>query len=115
MSEQKTNLQKIEKFDSNQIISEHIAKTGTDESFFIVNVDEVINRFILWNKLMPRVKPFYAVKCNNHPAILSTLAALGTGFDCASRGEILDVSRMQNFHFERVFALLAMTLLLELV
>lgn len=27
-----------------------------------------------------------AVKCNNSPAVLGTLAALGTGFDCASKG-----------------------------
>lgn len=26
-----------------------------------------------------------AVKCNNSPAVLGTLAALGTGFDCASK------------------------------
>ncbi|KJH51515.1 Pyridoxal-dependent decarboxylase, pyridoxal binding domain protein [Dictyocaulus viviparus] len=33
-------------------------------------------------------KPFYAVKCNTDPVLLRTLAALGTGFDCASRNEI---------------------------
>lgn len=39
-------------------------------------------------RLMPRVKPHYAVKCNPNPAILGLLAALGTGFDCASSKEI---------------------------
>lgn len=29
-----------------------------------------------------------AVKCNDDKLLLRTLAALGTGFDCASRGEI---------------------------
>lgn len=29
-----------------------------------------------------------AVKCNDSPVVLQTLAALGTGFDCASKGEI---------------------------
>ena len=30
--------------------------------------------------------PFFsAVKCNDNPAILSVLAQLGTGFDCASK------------------------------
>lgn len=33
---------------------------------------------------MPRVTPFYAVKCNPEPGILRLLDALGTGFDCAS-------------------------------
>jgi len=38
--------------------------------------------------LLPRVKPFYAVKCNSDPFVLKTLASLGTGFDCASTEEI---------------------------
>ena len=33
---------------------------------------------------MPRVEPFYAVKCNPEPNIIAALAALGAGFDCAS-------------------------------
>lgn len=37
---------------------------------------------------MPSVMPFYAVKCYPEPAILRLLAALGTGFDCASKGEV---------------------------
>ena len=38
-----------------------------------------------WMKALPKVQAFYAVKCNNDPVILKTLAALGTGFDCASK------------------------------
>ena len=41
--------------------------------------------------MMPRVEPFYAVKCNNEPGILQLLASLGTGFDCASKAEIKQV------------------------
>lgn len=32
-----------------------------------------------------------AVKCNDSPIVLQLLAALGTGFDCASKGEIKKV------------------------
>lgn len=32
-----------------------------------------------------------AVKCNDDPLLLQTLAALGTGFDCASKSEIRSV------------------------
>ena len=38
-----------------------------------------------WKSALPTVTPFYAVKCNEDPALLKTLAALGTGFDCASK------------------------------
>jgi ornithine decarboxylase len=54
-----------------------------------------------WASALPRVEPFYAVKCNSHPAILSTLwnhwaiaRAKGAcrghigGYDCASPPEM---------------------------
>jgi len=34
------------------------------------------------------VKPYYAVKCNSEPKILQWLGELGSGFDCASAGEM---------------------------
>lgn len=37
---------------------------------------------------MPRVMPFYAVKCNPEPSMVAVLAALGAGFDCASIQEL---------------------------
>mmetsp|Transcript_56525 Transcript_56525/g.87937 ORF Transcript_56525/g.87937 Transcript_56525/m.87937 type:complete len:827 (-) Transcript_56525:88-2568(-) len=46
-----------------------------------------------WHRLLPRVEPFYAVKCNPHPTIVSTLwdiwQQIGCGgFDCASPSEM---------------------------
>lgn len=34
---------------------------------------------------------FEAVKCNDNPVMVRIMAALGTGFDCASKNEILKV------------------------
>lgn len=34
---------------------------------------------------MPRVKPFYAVKCNHDAAVVRMMRALDAGFDCASK------------------------------
>jgi ornithine decarboxylase len=59
--------------------------------FFICNLDEIIRFFEAWIKLMPRITPFYAVKCHLNSAMVSTLACLGTGFDCASANEIEQV------------------------
>ena len=42
-------------------------------------------------KKLPRVKPFYAVKCNTDDILLRILARLGTGFDCASENEIKSI------------------------
>mmetsp|Transcript_592 Transcript_592/g.1604 ORF Transcript_592/g.1604 Transcript_592/m.1604 type:complete len:376 (-) Transcript_592:968-2095(-) len=50
---------------------------------------------------MPRVTPFYAVKCNPEPGVLRLLQSLGTGFDCASKGE-LDMMLKMGVHPSRI-------------
>jgi ornithine decarboxylase len=65
-----------------------------EESFYVCDVEDIINKHKTWLLSMPRVKPFYAVKCNPSPIVLETLSALGTGFDCASKGEIEAVTAM---------------------
>jgi len=62
-----------------------------DDAFFIADFGDVVRKFKLWNSQLPRVEPFYAVKCNDDPGLLSVLAQLGTGFDCASKAEIQKV------------------------
>ncbi|XP_061099389.1 ornithine decarboxylase 1-like [Conger conger] len=58
------------------------------EAFFVADLGEVVRRYQLWVREMPRVTPFYAVKCNDSLPIVKTLAALQTGFDCASKCEM---------------------------
>lgn len=67
----------VEKFDLDQLIHEHIAESGTDESFFIADIGDIVRKFILWYELLPRIDPDFAYKCNNHPSVVGTLAALG--------------------------------------
>jgi len=52
------------------------------------DLTEVFKRVALWTKELPRVKPFYAVKCNTDLPLLKILAASGVNFDCASLAEI---------------------------
>ncbi|XP_050091341.1 ornithine decarboxylase 1-like [Anopheles aquasalis] len=54
----------------------------------VLNLDDVVQKHQNWRQKLPSVVPFYAVKCNNHPAILQLLVALGCGFDCASQCEL---------------------------
>ncbi|XP_052122907.1 ornithine decarboxylase 2-like isoform X3 [Frankliniella occidentalis] len=65
--------------------------TGQEDAFYLCNVDDVVHKMELWRQLLPRVRPHYAVKCNASRVVLNTLAALGAGFDCASKGEIEEV------------------------
>ncbi|KAM6965880.1 ornithine decarboxylase-like [Tautogolabrus adspersus] len=56
--------------------------------FLVANLDSMFKSHLRWLNNLPRVKPFYALKCNDTPAVVQMLRALGTGFDCASKGEI---------------------------
>lgn len=67
----------VENFDVDQIIKDHIKATGTDESFFVADIGDIIRKFILWYKLMPRIDPDFAFKCNDNITVVGTLAALG--------------------------------------
>ncbi|KAL4624219.1 ornithine decarboxylase-like [Arapaima gigas] len=58
------------------------------DAFFVADLGDVLKKHLRWVRAMPRVTPFYAVKCNNSRAIVMTLASLGAGFDCASKTEI---------------------------
>jgi ornithine decarboxylase len=60
-------------------------------SFFVCNLQAVVRRFHVFRELLPRVKPFYAVKSCPEKTILATLHALGCGFDCASQVELQSV------------------------
>ena len=69
-------------------LREHIDKSGQEQAFFHVNLSEVVRQYTRWCEQMPRVKPHYAVKCNNDPRVLATLASVGCNFDCASASEM---------------------------
>mmetsp|Transcript_7591 Transcript_7591/g.20199 ORF Transcript_7591/g.20199 Transcript_7591/m.20199 type:complete len:382 (+) Transcript_7591:17-1162(+) len=53
---------------------------------------------------MPAVKPYYAVKCNPEPGLLRLLVALGTGFDCASKGELRTMLKLGVHPSNIIFA-----------
>ena len=71
--------------DVTKVINETLNGDSRGSSFMVVNVEGLIDQYTNWTKLMPRVRPFYAIKANPLPIIVETLAALGTGFDCASQ------------------------------
>ncbi|KAL8688208.1 MAG: hypothetical protein Q9218_005827 [Villophora microphyllina] len=64
---------------------------GDEDAFFVADMGEVYRQHLRWKMNLKRVKPHYAVKCNPDTEVLRLLAALGTGFDCASKAEIEQV------------------------
>ena len=72
-----------------------VDKNATNgEPFFVIDLGSVYRKHKQWLRMLPRAKPFYAVKCCNEPKILEALVSLGTNFDCASRGEIEQVMKL---------------------
>uniref|UniRef100_L2FKD0 Ornithine decarboxylase n=1 Tax=Colletotrichum fructicola (strain Nara gc5) TaxID=1213859 RepID=L2FKD0_COLFN len=83
-------------------IDHEICEPGDEDTFFVGDLGEVYRQHMRWKLNLPRVKPFYAVKCNPDPKVLQLLAALGTGFDCASKTEIDQVLNMGTVAPERI-------------
>lgn len=67
------------------------SSTPCADSFHVVDVKVIADRFSLWQENLPNIIPHYAVKTNNDHVITSVLANLGIGFDCASKIEIEQV------------------------
>lgn len=59
-----------------------------EDPLYCVDLGRVSRLHQNWVIALPRVQPFYAVKCFPDKAIVATLAALGAGFDCASDEEV---------------------------
>lgn len=79
------------------IIDKHISQravVGNDDAFYIGNIADVRLKYNKWVEQIPRVHPFYAVKCNDDENVLKVLAKLGTGFDCASRKELAQILKL---------------------
>jgi diaminopimelate decarboxylase len=84
------------------IIKTTLEKSHLDTGFFIVDLSVVISQYKKWVENLPRVKPFYAVKCNPDELLVKTLAILGSGFDCASKNEISLVLDNTNVDASRI-------------
>lgn len=73
----------------------------------LLDTSELRRRAEVWLQQLPRVEPFYAVKCNPHPAVVKALwdvwqeRGVG-GFDCASPAEMTVVANLGASTADRV-------------
>jgi ornithine decarboxylase len=77
--------------DKFQFLNELSNHPSCVDTFHVVDVGVLANRLSLWQQYLPDVVPHYAVKTNSDLVITQVLAALGTGFDCASEKEIAQI------------------------
>ncbi|XP_074073853.1 antizyme inhibitor 2 [Macrotis lagotis] len=79
-----------EGFTTRDLLEELTLGGSQDEgvSFFVADLGDVVKKHLRFLKNLPRVRPFYVVKCNSSPGVLRALAELGLGFSCANKAEM---------------------------
>ena len=55
---------------------------------FVFSPAKLERNVSLWKKCLPSIKPYYAMKCNPHPSIITKLSQLKVNFECAAVSEI---------------------------
>ena len=67
-----------------------ILEDALDDGFVICDLEVVAQKLVAWRQLFPRIKPFFALKCNPDPMVAAVLGQTNraAGFDCASFSEI---------------------------
>ncbi|XP_042297101.1 antizyme inhibitor 2 [Sceloporus undulatus] len=65
-----------------------VAEVGSREAFFVADLEDVVKKHLRLLKALPRIKPFYSLKCNRSKGVVQMLAGLGAGFGCASKTEM---------------------------
>jgi len=69
-------------------IQRHLENEQDGEPFMVVDLQDLEKKVKAWRRMLPRVEPFYALKCHDDDRIVKRLVKLGVGFDCASAGEM---------------------------
>lgn len=60
----------------------------------VLSLEQIEKNYLLLRTHLPRVKVFYAIKANPHRRILELMRDLGSNFDVASDGEIMELSSL---------------------
>lgn len=61
---------------------------GFDDPFFTVDLAKIAAQFRRMAAALPRVEPFYTMKCHPDARVVELLTGLGCGVDCASKPEV---------------------------
>ncbi|CAG5913133.1 unnamed protein product [Menidia menidia] len=72
------------------VIDGHIYEQAlVEKSAFVVgDLGALMRQHVCWQSVLPRVQPYFPVRCNSSPAVIEVLASLGLGFVCANKGEV---------------------------
>ena len=90
--------------DTYNIINDFLEDNQSERAFYIIDLGEITGSYATWIRLLPDVKPYYAVKCNPNPVLLDVLASLGANFDCASENEMKTIIEITKDPSRIIFA-----------
>ncbi|NWX11608.1 AZIN2 inhibitor, partial [Aegotheles bennettii] len=79
-----------------------LCHASDQEAFFVADLGDIVKKHLQFLKALPRVKPYFPVKCNGSEGVLRLLAELGAGFACANKAEIARVQSI-GVPAERIF------------
>uniref|UniRef100_A0A1S4CC23 Ornithine decarboxylase-like n=3 Tax=Nicotiana TaxID=4085 RepID=A0A1S4CC23_TOBAC len=100
----KSHVPKISKDGMPDLIRSIAENHEAGQPFYLMDLAIIEKLMDKWNHSFPNIKPFYAVKCNTEPALLTKLAKLGANFDCASQLEIETVLNLEIGPNQIIFA-----------
>ncbi|XP_021139042.2 antizyme inhibitor 2 isoform X2 [Columba livia] len=70
-----------------------LCQASDQQAFFVADLGDIVKKHLRFLKALPRVRPYFPVKCNGSEGVIRLLAELGAGFACTNKAEI---SRVQN-------------------
>ncbi|XP_032859199.2 antizyme inhibitor 2 isoform X1 [Tyto alba] len=70
-----------------------LCQASDQQAFFVADLGDIVKKHLCFLKALPRVKPYFPVKCNGSEGVIRLLAELGAGFACTNKAEI---SRVQS-------------------
>ncbi|NWU90351.1 AZIN2 inhibitor, partial [Upupa epops] len=70
-----------------------LCQASDQQAFFVADLGDIVKKHLRFLKALPRVKPYFPVRCNGSEGVIRLLAELGTGFACTNKAEL---SRVQS-------------------
>ncbi|XP_064028659.1 antizyme inhibitor 2 [Pogoniulus pusillus] len=71
-----------------------LCQASDQQAFFVADLGDIVKKHLRFLKALPRVKPYFPVKCNGSEGVIRLLAELGTGFACANKAELVQVQSL---------------------
>ncbi|NXJ47956.1 AZIN2 inhibitor, partial [Spizaetus tyrannus] len=65
-----------------------LGQVSDQQAFFVADLGDIVKKHLRFLKALPRVKPYFPVKCNGSEGVIRLLAELGAGFACTNKAEI---------------------------